>query len=82
MADIRMSGKFDNNLRGVLFKRIKEKETSSDYGGQCEIGGVEYWIDAWVNKSKDQRFFLSLRFKLKAPRTTCSDPPFNDEIPF
>lgn len=84
-----MTVKFDNNLRGVLFKKAKEKDSQPDYSGECEIAGVEYWISSWINKSKDQRMFLSLKFKAKdrVADGVKNSPPkrqddFNDEIPF
>jgi len=75
-----MSDKFNNSMQGVLFKKLKDKDTSPDYSGQCEIEGKEYWISAWINKSKEQRMFMSLRFRLKEKRSATE--PFNDEIPF
>lgn len=70
----------------MLFKKIKDKDSQPDYAGECEIAGVEYWISSWINKSKDQRMFLSLRFKAKEGSAGGAKPApkedFNDEIPF
>lgn len=88
-----MSKQWDNNLRGVLFKNVKEKDTQADYRGQCEVDGKEYWLDAWINTQKDnQNKFMSLRFKLKDKQSksvqkresaqSSTAEPFNDEIPF
>ena len=56
---------FDNNLRGVLFKNDKkETDKSPDYRGNCEIGGQEYWVSAWVKQGKSGKF-LSLSFTEK-----------------
>jgi len=84
--------KFDNNMQGVLFKKFKEKENGPDYGGDCEIAGVKYWISAWLNVSKDrQTKFMSLRFKAKdlssksaekRETTQQSAADYNDDIPF
>lgn len=88
---IRVSDKFDNNLRGVLFKNVKEKDTQADYRGSCEIAGVGYWIDAWINTQKgNQQKFMSLRFKAKDMQSKSvqkreaaqSGVPFDDDIPF
>lgn len=86
-----MSKQWDNNLRGVLFKNVKEKDTQADYRGSCEVDGKEYWLDAWINTQKDnQNKFMSLRFKLKDKQSvqkresaqSSAAEPFNDEIPF
>jgi hypothetical protein len=81
-----VSAKFDNNLRGALFKALKDKDNSPDYEGACEIAGVEYWISAWINTAKTtQRKFMSLKFKVKeprAPKVPAPEAPFDDEIPF
>lgn len=88
--------KFDNNMRGVLFKEeLKEKDNGPDYGGSCEIAGVEYWISAWVNTAKTtQRKFMSLKFRAKdpvmqdlakreiSPLAQKQAADFDDEIPF
>ena len=85
-----MSGKFDNNNRGVLFKNNKDGvDTRADYRGNAEINHVEYWLDAWLNTSRDGLTkFLNIRFKRKQPSdatTRSSTPPppdFDDKIPF
>lgn len=79
-----MADKYNNNMQGVLFKKVKEKETSPDYGGECEIAGVKYWISSWLNTSQAGNKFLSLRFKVKDPPGVRPPhgEPFNDEIPF
>lgn len=88
-----MSKQWDNNLRGVLFKNVKEKDSHADYKGHCEIAGAEYWIDAWINTQKGNgNKFMSLKFKAKDMQSKSvqkreaaqrGEPePFNDEIPF
>lgn len=72
---------YDNNLSGALFKnnRKREGKTDPDYQGQAEVGGVEYWLSAWINTSKkDGSKFMSLKFNPK--ETTPAD--FDDDIPF
>lgn len=82
MADKR----FNNNLQGVLFKRVKDKDTSPDYGGECEIENKQYWISAWINQAKGQgQKFMALRFKLKELKQDTAQtvvPDFDDDIPF
>lgn len=57
---------------GSLFKNDKkESDTHADYKGQALIGGVEHWLDAWINESSGGVKYMSLKFKPKdAPRTT------------
>jgi hypothetical protein len=84
--------KWDNNLRGVLFKEeLKDKDGAPDYKGSCEVGGIEYWISAWINTAKGtQRKFMSLKFRAKdmtsksvqRRESAQSGIPFDDEIPF
>ena len=61
---------YDNNLRGALFRNQKKSEPDGnpkwpDYKGQCEIGGVEYWISAWLKEAKSGIKFMSLQFEEK-----------------
>jgi hypothetical protein len=50
---------------GALFKNDrKEKETHPDYKGDINIGGVNYWLSAWVKEGKSGKFFsLSVNVK-------------------
>jgi hypothetical protein len=50
---------------GVLFRNDrKEKDTQPDHTGNALIGGVEYYISAWVKDGKRGKFF-SFSFKPK-----------------
>ena len=72
----------DNINRGVLFKNSeKENPKYSDYKGNANINGEEFWLDAWINESKNGVKYLSLRFKPKKTAGPPEKPPFNDEIP-
>ena len=82
---------YDNELRGVLFKNKAKREgkQDADYRGKATVGGVDYWLDAWINEPKaggDK--FMSIRFKAKdeqpskpAPAAAAAEP-FDDAIPF
>jgi uncharacterized protein (DUF736 family) len=64
---------YDNNLRGVLFKNDDKRDgrKDPDYRGNCEIGGQQYWLSAWIRESqKDGRKFMSLSFQPKQARET------------
>lgn len=58
--------------KGALFKNEKkESETHSDYKGNANIDGIEYWLSAWINTSaKDQKKYLSLSFTKKQDKLT------------
>lgn len=86
-----MSGDYDNTNRGALFKNNrKEQPNHPDYNGTINVGGKDYWLNAWLKESKkDGKKFFSLSVKPKEvnapPREPESRAPagdFNDEIPF
>lgn len=57
------------DMTGSLFKNDrKEKDTHADYRGSALIGGVEHWLDAWINKDRNGNSYMSLKFKLKDAR--------------
>ena len=58
-----MSGKYPNS--GIISPNDKKEQPNhADYNGNCEVDGVEYWINGWI-KEKTGRKFLSLSFKPK-----------------
>ena len=91
---------YDNNLRGVLFpnNRKREGKRDPDYTGNAEIDGISYFVDGWINSSKqDGKKFLSLKFKPKgapagaarlvagsdvSPSAAAVADDFDDLIPF
>lgn len=58
---------YDNNLTGIISRNeTKADEKHPDIKGQCEINGVQYWIDGWARTRKsDGGKFYSLKFKPK-----------------
>lgn len=55
---------------GALFKNTrKTTDTHPDRTGSALIGGVEYFIDGWLNTGKNGEQYLSLKFKPKAAGT-------------
>jgi hypothetical protein len=54
---------------GLIFKAElpKQDERDRDYRGQCVVGGVQYWISAWIKEGPKGKF-LSLSFKPKTPQ--------------
>ena len=81
---------FDDTNRGVLFKNDrKEKETHSDYNGTINVGGTDFWLNAWLKESKSGTKFFSLSVKEKeggATRASTSSAPAApislDDVPF
>lgn len=81
-----MSQKYDNNMRGVLFKNDKkQKDTHPDYKGSAEVDGVDYWLSAWIKEGKNGKY-MSLSFQLKDSQT--QQPPVapagnaDESVPF
>lgn len=83
-----MAKEYDNNNSGVLFKNDrKESERHPDYKGSAEIGGVQYWISAWVKESQNGNKFMSLSFTEKEaekPQRPQRPAPVqdDDDLPF
>jgi Pentaxin family len=51
---------------GSMFVNDKKTEPNhADRSGNAVIGGVEYWVNGWVRKSKEGKQYLSLSFKRK-----------------
>jgi hypothetical protein len=58
---------YDNNMTGIVSKNARKTDDKHpDIKGQCEIDGVQYWVDGWQKtRSSDGGKFYSLRFKRK-----------------
>ncbi len=76
---------FDNTNRGVLFKNEdKQEDTHADYAGTINVGGKEFWLNAWIKTSKKGQKFMSLSVK---PKDARAQPPRraqqqDDDSPF
>lgn len=65
-----MSQQYDNTDRGVLFKNDrKESENHPDYKGSINVGGVEFWLSAWIKEGQKGKF-MSLSIKPKEDQQT------------
>jgi hypothetical protein len=58
---------YDKNMTGIISKNDrKTDEKHPDIKGQCEINGVQYWVDGWQKtRTSDGGKFYSLKFKPK-----------------
>lgn len=74
---------------GVLFKNDKKTtEKHPDYNGNCLIGGVDYFMAAWIKTSESGRKYFSFSFTKKDNTATKHQSADNktgmddDDIPF
>lgn len=72
---------------GALLKNTrKETDKHPDYTGSATIAGVEYWISAWVNESKDGKKYFAMNFNPKDAKGEAAQPkpqtPKDDDLPF
>lgn len=57
---------YDDTNRGALFKNDKkESDNHPDYKGSINVAGTDYWLSAWLKKSKAGQTFMSLSVKPK-----------------
>lgn len=78
---------YDDRNRGVLFRVDDEKkvERAPDYSGNIDVGGVKYWLSAWVRTSRKGKKFFSLALTPQQEQVDRSKPlreALHDEIPF
>jgi hypothetical protein len=58
------------DFTGSLFKNDRKKaDTDADYNGSGLIDGKEYWLNLWINSTKDGKKRLNLKFKPKQGAT-------------
>ena len=81
---------YDNTDKGALFKNDrKESDSHPDYKGQLNVGGVEFWLSAWLKTDRNGAKYMSLSVKAKeeAPparqqKPAKGRPQQDDEPPF
>lgn len=80
---------------GSLFKNDrKETDSHPDYKGSALLGGVDHWLDAWINTDRNGNKYMALKFKPKdsahrvaevassLPATNAPAAATTDSIPF
>ena len=69
---------YSNENRGAIWKNDrKEKDTHPDFTGSINVGGVEYFCDAWKRKpdASDRAPALSFSVKRKDKQPTADFTP-------
>ncbi len=61
---------------GNLFKNDrKEKDSHPDYKGELMVGGVVYWLSAWIKDGKKGKFMsIATKAKDDAPQAAPQKP--------
>lgn len=73
--------KKDNS--GALFANAKrEKDSHPHATGTAMIGGVEYWVSAWTNKSEKGVVYQGLKFQPKEEQKEASSGGSPNAVPF
>ena len=74
---------YDNTNRGSLFKNDrKETDKHPNYKGSLNVAGTDYWISAWIKKSKEGSTFMSLSVEEKGKEHRKPKPADDMEAPF
>lgn len=69
---------YDNTDRGVLFKNDrKTSDNHPDYRGSINVGGVEYWLSAWIKEGGKGKF-MSLSI---SPKEAQQQAPASRQAP-
>lgn len=57
---------YDDTNRGALFKNDdKQSDKHPDYKGKINVGGVDYWLSAWLKEAESGRKYMSLSVQPK-----------------
>ena len=75
---------YDNTNSGALFKnKDKTNDNQPDYKGKLNVAGDDYWLSAWIKKSKDGKPYMSVAATLAEKRDGGkSAAKADDDIPF
>lgn len=54
---------YDHTNSGVLYRNDrKERDSHPDFTGFLNVGGVEYWVSAWVKEGRAGSKFAGRKF--------------------
>ncbi len=66
----------------------REKPSQPEFTGSATVGGVKYWLSAWINENDDGKYF-KISFRPAEERTDDrqqaqreAQRPLDSEIPF
>ena len=77
---------YDNSNSGMLSRNERKQQPNHpDFTGQCEVGGISYWISAWTKEAGPQskmpgKRFFSLSFKPKDTAPQQHAEPREDDM--
>lgn len=82
-----MSQQQPKDNSGALFKNERKQNANQpDYTGQATIGGLDFWMSAWINEAASGRKYMSFSFteKLadKQPQRPQKQQRGNDDPPW
>lgn len=75
----------NKNNSAVLFKNDSATENAPQYKGKIFINDLEYYLDAWVKKSKTGVSYMSLTIGVQVGTKQTSSPVKtveSDDLPF
>lgn len=53
---------------GAIFVNEHKEDAHPDRSGSAKIGGVDYWVNGWLRKTKTGEPYLALSFKRKGAK--------------
>jgi len=73
---------YDDTNRGALFKNAdKANEQQPDYTGSLNVGGKDFWLNAWLKTSKKGQKYMSVSVKPKTAKGQAR-PAADEDVPF
>lgn len=79
---------FKNDEKASMPQKEREMSTQADYNGNIKVAGVDYWLNAWLKRSKAGVTYLSVSVQPKKKQQkeeTPSYPPMEvdqSDVPF
>ena len=69
-----------DNIGSLSRNKRKEKETHPDFKGSATVAGVDYWISAYINESREEGGGKYFRLYYE-PKKTDSQPALAEAVP-